>query len=484
MIKKNLFYNAILSVSQFIFPLVTFPYSSRILGPGGIGSVNFIDSFTQYFILFAALGIPLYGIREISKQKGNQEGLNKVFSEIFLIHIVSAILFSIIYLILALSLPTLRGHMSLVAVGIIIIISGVLSAEWMFQGMEQFSYITSRSLIVRCLSVVFLFVFLRHNSPFIYYAIMGSGIVCNGFINIFYLRKLVTIRFTDLELKKHIKPLFIILGSNLAVSVYLLMDNVILGFMKGDNAVGIYATALRIVRLPLAFISAINYVIIPQVSRAYDKLEFDEIKSLANKSFAFICVIGFPITIGMYVASSFLIQVFAGSKFESSVIALEILAPLVFIIGIANLLCVQLLTPMGKERYLLKTYFVSMVFSLLTNILLIKFFSFIGASVGMILTETLSTALLYYYLMKSIKISFDLKILSQCLIGSLLFFGIAYLVRGIISNFMVREIVVIVTCALFYTLFLAFLVKNVYIDDLKKTLMLKFFPDSSWQPKP
>ena len=128
------------------------------------------------------------------------------------------------------------------------------------------------------------------------------------------------------------------------------MDNVILGFMQGEAAVGIYATALRIVRLPFAMIIAVNGVIIPQVSRAFDTGNFTEIKQLANKSFAIICVLSFPIVFGIYVAAPFLIHLFAGDKFNGAVLALQLLAPLIIIIGMANIICLQLLAPMGKEK--------------------------------------------------------------------------------------------------------------------------------------
>jgi len=479
MLKKNLFYNSILSISQFIFPIITFPYSSRILGPHGIGAINFIDSFTQYFVLFAALGIPLYGVREISKHKGNKSALNKTFSEIFAIHLISAGIFSVVYLSLALSIPNLRVHLDLVGIGILMIISGVLSAEWLFQGMEQFAYITSRTLVVRSISVVFLFIFLRQNSPpFIYYAIMASGLVLNGLINVFYLRKLIKISFKRLNLMKHLKPLFIILGSTLAVSIYLLMDNVILGFMQGESAVGIYATALRIVRLPLALIYAVNSVIIPQVSRAYANKDFDTIKSLANKAFSLICVVSFPILTGIYVASPFLIHVFAGNKFDGSIIALKILAPLIIVIGIGNIICVQLLTPMEKERFLLRTYIISMIFSLLTNILLIKYFSYQGASYGMILTEIVATGLAYHFLRNTLKIRFNKKIFLQSLVGSLIFFPIAFIVRKLIGNYLIREVCVIFSCVSFYVFFLWFLVKNIYIESFKNQLLLKVFKNN------
>ena len=474
--KKNLLYNSLLSVSQFIFPLITFPYSSRILGPHGIGSINFIDSFTQYFILFAALGVPLYGVREISKRKSDDNALNNTFSEIFIIHLLSSLLFCVVYILMALSIPNLRQHLDLVVVGIVIIMASVLSVEWLFQGLEQFGYITLRSLIVRTLSVVFLFTFLHSNSPpIIYYSIMASGIVLNGLTNIFYMRKLVKIRITRLQLKQHIKPLVIILGSTVAVSIYLLMDNVLLGFIKGESEVGIYATALRIVRLPLAFITAVNAVIIPQVSRAYDKQDFPGIKLLIDKSFSLLCLVSFPIVVGMYVSSPFLIHVFAGNKFDGSIIALKILAPLIIIIAFANIVCVQLLAPMGKEKLLLKTYVISMIFSLLTNGLLIYFFSYQGACVGMLFTELLATILGYTYLSKTITIHINTRVLLQTLAGSLIFFPIAFVARALIPGFYISETCIIAGCIIFYVLFTWYFIKNPYVDNLKMAITKKIF---------
>ena len=473
MFKRNLFYNGLLSISQFIFPLITFPYSSRILGPNGIGSINFIDSFTQYFIIFAALGIPLYGVREISKYSDDKLLRDKTFNEIFVIHICSSIAFSIIYLIAALLIPNLRVHLELVGIGIAMIFFGVLSAEWVFQGMEQFRYITSRTLIVRIISVIMLFAFLRTNSrPVVYYGILASGVIINGFINIIYLRKFVKFDFHNLHVKQHIKPLLIILGSSLAVSIYLLMDNVILGFLQSETAVGIYSTALRIVRLPLAIIGAVNAVIIPKISQAYHKRNFDELGEFANKSFSILCIFIFPVVTGIYVSSAFLVHLFAGNKFEGSVAALKILAPLVLINGLGNLVCIQLLAPMGKERYLLKAYLISMVFSLMINILLIKYYSFIGASYGLIITEIFATALCYYFLTKLIKLTFNLEVFFKCLVGSLFFFPIAYIIRLLISGNIVREVVIIITCMLVYALYVLFFIKLSYIQRYK-ALFLK-----------
>ena len=193
--------------------------------------------------------------------------------------------------------------------------SNVFMIEWFYQGIEKFSYITTRALIVRSLSVVFLFVFLKPGSnPVVYYSISASGFVITSILNMYFLKKYVKLSFKFSGLKQHIKPLSVILGSTLAVSVYLLMDNIILGFIKNETAVGIYSTAIRIVKIPFAVIVAISTVIIPQVSRAFNENNQIEVRSLLHKSFSFICLLGVPIAVGMFISSSFLVHKFAGDK--------------------------------------------------------------------------------------------------------------------------------------------------------------------------
>ncbi len=476
MIKKNLFYNSLLSVSQFVFPLITFPYSSRILGPAGMGSVNFIDSFTQYFILFSALGIPLYGVREISKRKDQPAELAAVFNQIMLIHFVATCIFSIVFLTFSILTPALHAHLNIVGVGILMMFANVFMIEWFFQGIEKFRYITIRALIVRTLSVVFLFVFLKPGSdPVIYYGISASGFIITAALNMFFLSKTVKVRFIKSGLKQHLKPLSIILGSTLAVSVYLLMDNIILGFIKGNTAVGIYSTAVRIVKIPFAIIAAISSVIVPQVSKAYRDSDTAKIKLLIHKSFSFICVLGIPIAAGLFISSSFLVQKFAGNKFLGSILPVQILSPVILLVGLNNILGFQILTPFGKEKYLLRAVIIGMFFSLGLNLCLIPWLSFTGAAITNLLTECVVTFFCYIYVSKFISFDYDLKVIFQSIIGAGVFFPIAYLVRKAPVSTDLREIMVILSCGLFYVLYVWFFLKNSYVSNFKQLISQRLF---------
>lgn len=482
MLKKNLFYNFLLSISALIFPLITFPYSSRILGPVGIGSVNFIDSVTAYFIMFSTLGIPAYGIREAAKRRNDKKALNKFCSEMLLFHITSTSIFTVVYLITAMLLPNLRNHLDLVFIGIGILFLNVISVEWFFIGMEKFQYITIRSLIARITGVVFLFVFLKKgSSPAAYYLIGASGPAINSLYNFTVFNKYSKIGFTGLSVKKHFKPLAAIFGSSLATSVYVLMDNIMLGFIKGDAEVGLYSTAVRIVKVPFAMIGAVSSVIIPQISFAFTHGNREQIKILLNKSYSYISVTGIPIAFGLFVASSFLVHTFAGEKFAGAVIALQILSPVIILVGLNNLFAIQMLGTMNKENFLLRSVVAGMIFSIIVNILLIPLLSYIGAAITNLLTELVVTVAAYYYVNKylDINITLNKKLFFQCLAGAAAFFPISYLLRSLGLNFILTEILVIGCCAAFYVSYVWFFVKNIYIDNIKviilKRLRLKSF---------
>lgn len=454
MFRKNFFYNFLLTGSQFIFPLISFPYASRILGPQGIGSVSFIDSFTQYFLLLAALGIPVYGIREVAKVKDDTAKLNNLFNEIFAIQFISALSFCLIYISLSFFLDRLFNQFTLVSIGVSIVLLNSFSFEWFFQGIGNFSYVAVRSVVAKSLSLILLFIILQDgSSPKIYYLITASVFLINALSNMFYIKKHVHISFKSLKILKHLKPLVILLSSTVAINVYVLMDNVILGFIKGNTDVGYYSTAVRIMRIPLVFIASISAVIIPAISKAYAEKNTGEVNDLANKSFSFISILGIPLMVGVIISAKFIVFTFAGTDFENSVIVLQTLAPCIVIVGLSNLFGLQLLSTFNNEKLLLRAVLIGMCVSLVFNLVLIPRFSFIGAAFTNLITEIIVTTLCYFYIKRRFAfINLSIKTSLVPFLVSISFFIIAFFIRRINLSFLVQEISIIVFCGIVYIL--------------------------------
>ena len=192
-IRKNMTSNLLLSSSAVIFPLITFPYVTRTLSSNSIGKYFFIDAITQYLIIFSAVGIPYYGIREIARVKEDEHSRSKLVVELLVIQITLAMLFSITFVALSIFVPALKNDFNMVKIGCLGIISTSFMMEWFYQGMENFTYITSRSLIIKTISVIAILVFVKRTDDYpIYYLIITLVIFLNSALNFFHLFKKVS----------------------------------------------------------------------------------------------------------------------------------------------------------------------------------------------------------------------------------------------------------------------------------------------------
>lgn len=474
-IKKNLIYNILLSISQVIFPLVTFPYASRVLGPGGIGAVNFVNSITQYFILFAALGIPIYGVREIARVKGDKIKLNALFTELLLIHLVFTIGYSIVYLVLVLLFNHSVSTLGLYWVGICILMMNVFLIEWFFQGIEEFKYITVRSLLIRGVGIVLLFILVRNSGDVVmYYALTLVIFVLSAITNCVYVRKYVSLVFVNLNFKKHIRPLLYILGSTLAISVYIYLDNIILGLLSGKEAVGFYSTATKITRILISFITALGLVLVPSLSASFNENDYGRIRTLLNKSFSFVIILSVPIMVGLLLLAPVIIKIFAGPGFGPSVAVLRIIVPTTLLVGLNNIFGVQILTSMSKEKYLLFSVMAGMIISIVANFTLIPIFSQKGAAITNVLTEFAVTLFTWYYSRRFFSFSVEMKQFYYSVVASILFWPLHYLLKILITNEILSALALIALAVPLYFAIQIIIFKNKYTLEILQVIKNKF----------
>ncbi|UKJ07077.1 flippase [Solitalea lacus] len=475
-IKKNLAYNILLSVSNIIFPIITFPYVSRVLGPEGTGLTNFVLSFCQYFILLSALGISIYGVREIAKTKDNIEGRSKVFIELFLIRLLTTIIVLVPYFITILYFDKFSSHNALYLWGGLYIFFNLFSIEWFFTGMENFKYITSRSIIIKFISIGALFLFVKEKSDVLpYFLITVFGLIFNSFVNIRYSLKYLklNISYKELYYKPHVRPMLVIFGSTVAISVYVLMDTILLGLLADEKAVGYYSAALKLNKLSLTIITSLGAVLVPRLSNAVAKNDQAEIKRLIGQSFNFVYTLGIPIMVGIFALAPELTLVFSGKEFLPSVLAMRILCPITLIIGLSNIFGIQILTPLSKDRQLLFSVLSGTIISLLLNFILIPLFHENGAAITNLIAETVVTVLTFYFARKYLTFELNLKAFTQNVLSALPIFLLAEAAKLIFSQpFYVLVATLIGSMVLFGATQL-YIIKNQIAIDFFLTLKSK-----------
>lgn len=387
-LEVNALLNGIKQCCSIIFPLITFPYISRVLGSDGYGKYSFSYSVTNYFILLSALGIYTYAIREGAKIRDDLKEINQFCSQVFSINVCSAAISLLLLLIMVLCLPKFSGYKEYIFIQSTVIVMAVIGTDWINGIFEDYFYITVRYIIVQCVCLLAMFVFVRKPEDIVPYCII-SVLATNGgnLINVFYVRKYAKIRFTfNMNLKRHLVPLLILFVNSIAITIYVNSDITMLGFFESDVQVGVYSFASKIYNLLKQLINAVIVVSVPRIAYIV-KNKPTEYKVFINKIFAALNIILIPTIVGMFCMSDSMILLAGGEQYISSDMVLKILSIATLFAIYASLFTNCVLIVNRQEKFCLKATIVSAIVNVGLNFVLMPWFGMISAAITTVLAE-------------------------------------------------------------------------------------------------
>lgn len=390
-LKTNVLLNYINTITGIIFPVITFPYASRILLPEGIGLVNFQLSIINYIILFTSLGIPLYAVKEVAKYRDDIVLRNKTTIEITILSLLLSLLGYVAVLLIGILVPQINANISLFYILSLTILFTSLGVNWFYQAIEEFKFITVRAVIIRTLAAASLFLFVKDKSDLLIYGLVTVGAtVGNNLINFIHLRKfipLATFKGLKLNIFKHIKPTSHIFILNIIISIYVQLNTIMLGFMDGDYAVGIYTAGNKIPHIILSLVTSMGAVLLPRCSNLVATGKIEEFKLICNKSIRLVLALSLPFTVGLILLSSSIITIFCGEAFIEAIPIVYWTAPIILFIGLTNVLGIQILYPLGKENIVIYSTLGGAILNLILNLILIPRFSAVGAGISTFTAE-------------------------------------------------------------------------------------------------
>ena len=418
-----------------LFPLITFPYVCRVIEADGIGQINFFQSIISYISLFTCLGIPMYAIREIARDRSDVVQMNRTAMEILLLHSMLTLVGYAIVAILCLTVPQIQVNIPLFLILSLTIFFTAIGCEWFYQGIEDFKYITIRGLIIKTVSVVLLFIFVKSKTDLLYYGCYTVfGVLGGNIFNFFRLRKYIhreNIIFSELHIKRHIKPVLKVFSFSVVTSIYLQLNTVLLGFLKNALAVGYFAAATKVMQMLLTMSACLGSVMMPRASHLIAENKEDEFNRLIQKSYDFTLAIALPMTIGLIFCAPSLITALCGVKFEHSILPSQIIAPIILMVAISNVFGIQVLFPKGKINIVTLCCGIGAVADLILNLCLIPFFSYIGTSIAYLGAEVATTVSMYFIGRKYIPIIYfkksHLTYALGCVVMALALYGISLL---------------------------------------------------------
>ena len=442
-LKVNYIFNMLNTVTGLLFPLITFPYASRIMLADGIGQVNFFQSIIQYITLLTCLGIPMYAIRKIASVRDDVAERNKVATEILLLHASLSLIGYVIVALLAAFVADIQVNISLFLILSLTIFFTAIGCEWFYQGIEDFKYITIRGLIVKTVAVTLLFVFVRTKDDILWYAVyLVFGTLGGNVFNFIRLRKYISwknLPFKELHPLVHLKPALHIFILNLVISLYVNLNSIMLGFMADNTSVGLFTAATKLSHVLLSLVSALGTVMLPRLSNLISTGQKEKFNELSQKSITVVMALTLPLTAGLIMTAKYLIPLFCGNSYEPAILTLQIISPIIIMIGISNVLGIQILYPQRQENKVILCTALGALVNLVLNIWLIPRYAQDGAAVSTLLAETMVTVSMIFIGKKYIPIRWKSKsflhyFMATCLMTLALYF-VSDLFRLDIINF-------------------------------------------------
>ena len=409
-VKKNFFYNSLLTVANYLFPLITYPYVSRVLGVENIGIVNYVDSMVNYFLQFSMLGISIVGIREIAACRDDRHARDGVFSSLLSLNAITTLIAAVALLVFMFTAPSAAQYRVLLGIGVMKLLSTFLCVDWMFPGLENFKYITIRSLIVRTVYVVCVFLFIRTPDDYpVYYALLTLPILANAVINLTFVRRYVSFIPGRIEWRRFLAP-YLMMGLYCILSSFYTSFNVVyLGSVSDNVQVGYYSSAAKIFFLIIALFSAFTSVMMPRMSAVLSEGKMEEFSHSVHETLRFLTCLGIPLILFIEVESPDIIHLISGPGYEGAVTPLRIVAPLILIIGMEQVFVIQSMMPMKMDREVFINSIIGAAFGLLFNIILVRRFLSIGSAVVWLSCEIIVLILSIYATQKRISIRVSVR---------------------------------------------------------------------------
>lgn len=389
-IKKNYIFNLLYQVLLVIIPLITIPYLSRILGPSGIGTVSFAESIVSYFVLFANLGINIYGQREISYAQDDKSRRSIVFYNVFITKLIMSLVVLVIYAICYFTVL----HSIIYLILSVQIISVIFDITWFFQGIEEFDKIVIRNTIIKLLNIIFIYTFVKGKDSVIIYCISVVLFPLLGFLSLWpnlssYIDK---IDLKKINISTVLKVSITLFLPTIAIQVYTVFDKTMIGLITKDSLEnGYYEQSIKISRSLLMLITALSTVVIPRVGYYYDKNDHNMVKDILYRSYRFVFMMSIPMCFGLYFVSYNFIPWFLGAGFDKSIILVQIFSLLIIFISLSNVTGMQYFVPTKQQNKLTISVCVGAATNFILNCLLIPRFKSVGAAVASVIAEAIIT---------------------------------------------------------------------------------------------
>lgn len=404
LLTKNFGALTIIQAANFFVPFITLPVIVRIIGPDKFGTLNFLLAVVTYFALFINYGFDYTATRTVAQNADNQQVVNEVFSKVFFAKILLFLISIVFFIVMVVYIPQVKKNIAISVFYFAGVMSNVFLPNWLYQGKQQLPKAAIFNLAIKVISSVIMIIIIRKSSDYGWYAIVTSASqLIVGFLLFAYAFKKFNIQWVRVKMAAIFALLYqdrMVFISTLMISIYTTSNIVILGLMRPDSEVGIYTAASRVVGIVQTLtLMPLSQTLFPHISKSFAQDRETGLQEV-KKIFPLISIFTLVLSIVLFLFSPLIIRILFGSAFMDAVVVLRILSFNPFIVSLSNLMGVQTILNLKKDKIFLYITAIGSVVSVVLNIVITHFYNYYGTAVSWVLTELFIVASMTFVLKK------------------------------------------------------------------------------------
>lgn len=466
-VKQNYIFNTLYQIFSMVIPFFMIPYISRVLGPENIGAYGYAASIVSGFALVGSMGVKLYGQREIAYVQDDKKKRSKKFWEIFALRAITSVLSFTIFFILFI----LRQNQYTILFIILNLelLTNIFDISWFFQGMEEFKKITIRNSLIKIISIIPIFVFVRTSNDLIPYVAIYAISNLVGSLSLWpFLPKYVErIKLNRMKILHHLKPTFLLFLPQAAAQVYTVLDTTMLGALISNKAeVGYYEQAQKMINLLIAIIISLSTVMMPKIANCISK-KSNKINYYMEKSFEAIFMLALPIVFGLIACANSFVPLFFGEGFDKTAILLQIMAVVLLFVGLASIVGIQYLIPSRRQNQYTVSVVVAAVVNIIFNSIFIPICGSLGAAMGTVIAEGVGIVIQLFIVRKDLNIKKMLGVSVKYFVAAVIMFATCELLNLLNVPPVAKVVLQILIGSILYVVLLALFRAKLFIETLQ-----------------
>ena len=401
---KNVFSLSVVQIANYVFPFITVPIVSRIIGPDKFGVLSFASSFVTYFTLLINFGFDLSATRAIAANRNNVEERNKIFNQVVL---AKVLLFSVsltLFIIALFTVPQLREEKEVAIFSFFLCMSWVITPNWLYQGMQELSRVAMFNMVTKVIFTIIILLVVKEKSDYIWQplAISVAQIIV-GIYSFTYALKRYSITLRRTRLQPVLQLLWkekVIFFSMVVINLYTTTNVVLLGFLQSEVQVGYYSAGYRLIVIIQSLISIpLSQAMFPFIGSAFGQSR-EKGLDVVRQMLPVVTFLTFSAAFILWLFGPLVIMLIYGHKFEPSIMVFRILAFVPVVIGWSNMFGIQTMINLKMDKVFFRITALGAVSSILLNFLFVTRFGFVGTAMSWVLTEILIVLCMYFVLAK------------------------------------------------------------------------------------